>query len=393
MKNNVLYLAILLFFGANLFGQNVMPKPTTYLSVVDETSTLTASENMALTKKLDAFKATTGHELVIVLVQSLNGNNLEAYANTLFNNWGIGKVGKDDGVLILIAINDRKMRIETGYAAEAVLTDVEAARVLDELLTPHFKRKEFYEGLELASNYIINQLNSDFGFETYAIRKTDEVRGLDLSTPKKQIQYIAPKSDEKPVYLFFLLYLLSFGLQLLAGYFILKPIKDGYVNLILVSCSYFVVGLVMMSIFLEDSNAMYPTIIWATIICISIYLLTLLPKKVGKFVGQIFYYLFMLFMAAMLALIPSIIFIFISENIIFLLVVFCCLTALFFFLIVTGRINLEGGGGGGGSYSSSGYSSSYSDYGGSSYSDSSSSYSDSSYGGGSSGGGGASGSW
>ena len=143
MKNSVLYLAIVLLFGSSLFGQNILPKPGTYLSVVDETATLAANENEALTKKLNAFKDNTGHELVIVLVKSLNGSTVENYASTLFNNWGIGKKGKDDGVLLLIAINDRKMRIETGYAAEAVLTDVEA-RTRDQLYNQPTKQRFWF---------------------------------------------------------------------------------------------------------------------------------------------------------------------------------------------------------------------------------------------------------
>lgn len=375
MKNSVLYLAIVLLFGSSLFGQNILPKPGTYLSVVDETATLAANENEALTKKLNAFKDNTGHELVIVLVKSLNGSTVENYASTLFNNWGIGKKGKDDGVLLLIAINDRKMRIETGYAAEAVLTDVEAAKVLDELLTPHFRKKEFYEGLELATNYIINRLNSDFGFESYALRKTDDVRHMNLQ-PKEKLSLPIPP---------FLIWLLAFGLQLGVGYLLLRKVEDGFIYPLMISIFYVVAGVVLLVIFSEDLDGFLATILYSTLFCVVCYALVLLPKSVGKFVGKILYYIVVFLMSTLFAFFPTAIvaaFVNVDGVIIFSFIGFIIL---FFYLIVTGKINLESSGGG--SYSSS--SSSYSSSG---YSDSSS-YSDSSYGGGSSGGGGASGSW
>jgi len=380
MKNSILYLVLLLWFGTNLFGQNVLPKPTSYLSVVDETATLTAAENEALTKKLDAFKAATGHELVIVLVNSLNGSSVETYANTLFNNWGIGKKGKDNGVLLLVAINDRKMRIETGYGVEAVLTDAEAARVLDELLTPHFKKKEFYEGMELATNYIINQLNTDFGFESYAIRKTDKVRGLDLSKAKTDDYHAkqrAKEKDKEPNNGLFLLILGGVCFHLLVGYWMLK--KKGWRTLLIMGIISIIGGAILV---FQSSLSIEILLFGVTVIPIFIY------RAVYDFnnvlvtmflIVTISYFITMIIVQTFYAYTEG------EADLRSILIVFSIISIIFIFFIP------KDGSGGGGSYSSSGYSSSSSSSGGSSYGGGNSS--GGSYGGGSSGGGGASGSW
>jgi uncharacterized protein len=95
---------------------------------------------------LDYMSASLGAEVAVVTVTSLDGQSVDTYANQLFNQWGIGAKGKDNGVLLLIAPNDRKVRFEVGYGLEPVLTDGRCGRVLDEQVLPAFKAGEYGRG-------------------------------------------------------------------------------------------------------------------------------------------------------------------------------------------------------------------------------------------------------
>ena len=106
----------------------------------------------------DLEKKTTA-EIYVATVNSLNGKSIEMYANELFNTWGIGKKDIGKGVLFLVALNERKFRIEVGYDLENVITNVVASRILDEIATPSFKKGEYgqgsYEVVKKLSEYIL----------------------------------------------------------------------------------------------------------------------------------------------------------------------------------------------------------------------------------------------
>ena len=92
----------------------------------------------------------TGAEVAVVTLPSLEGGQIDDFAVKLFEKWGLGREGKDDGLLLLVAFEDRKARIEVGYALEAILPDALAGRILDELLFPAFQRGQYAEGLNRA---------------------------------------------------------------------------------------------------------------------------------------------------------------------------------------------------------------------------------------------------
>jgi uncharacterized protein len=143
------------------------PKPTGYVS--DFARVLDQDSRQSLENTLSQFERSTTNEIAVVTVPSLEGDSVEDYANRLFKEWGIGKKGKDNGVLILIAPHDRKMRIEVGYGLEARLTDGIAGQIIRERMTPYFKQSDYisgiFAGVQDIQQVLTNgqRLHSDFG--------------------------------------------------------------------------------------------------------------------------------------------------------------------------------------------------------------------------------------
>lgn len=128
-------------------------KPAGFVN--DYTGTLNSEQVSALENKLNQFNATTTNEISVVIINSLKGDTIENFAVKLFADWGIGKAKQDNGVLLLVAMEDRKMRIETGYGLEGALPDATAYQIITKTLTPAFKNSDYYGGLDRATDDII----------------------------------------------------------------------------------------------------------------------------------------------------------------------------------------------------------------------------------------------
>jgi uncharacterized protein len=355
-------------------AQSLPDRPANYTPINDFAAILFPSELEALNNQLLKYEKESSTQIAVVTVESLGGLSVEMYANKLFNQWGIGQKGADNGILLLIAKSDRKMRIEVGYGAEPYVTDAEAARIIDRILTPHFKRAEFGEGIELA----IGELLSELGVAEFepVLAKARTPSPLDFFTHN----FIW-------VWVFLIVGAL---LQGFLGYYLTWKVEDG-IYTFLINTLFVVLAIILLVAASEERESVLTYVylpLGLSALCIVLYLIVLLPKAVGKFVGKVLFILFILFMSALPAmLVTALLSAFISENGWFVGIVLVLSWAIFFYLMITGKIDITSGSGG--SYSSSSYSS-----GGSSYSSSSySSGGGSSWGGGSSGGGGASGSW
>ena len=123
--------------------------------VNDFTSTLNTEEKSALESKLSQFNKDSSNEISLVIIQSLKGDTIENFSTKLFEEWKIGKDKKDNGVLILIAMADHKMRIEPGYGLEGALPDATCYRIITDDLTPAFKAGSYYTGIDTAVDKII----------------------------------------------------------------------------------------------------------------------------------------------------------------------------------------------------------------------------------------------
>ena len=100
-----------------------------------------------LETRLESFTASTGNELAVVTLKSLEGDTVENTAVALFEQWGIGQKDKDNGVLLLVVPNERELKIEVGYGLEPVLTDSRAGTIIRDVITPKFKENDYDSGI------------------------------------------------------------------------------------------------------------------------------------------------------------------------------------------------------------------------------------------------------
>ena len=131
--------------------------------VVDNADIIDAATEAALTQKLADFETKGSDQIVVATINSLGGEEIEPYANRLFNFWQLGQAGKNNGVLLLVARNDRKMRIEVGYGLEGALTNSHAARIIENDMVPAFRAGDFSGGLSKAVDDIIKVLEDSHG--------------------------------------------------------------------------------------------------------------------------------------------------------------------------------------------------------------------------------------
>lgn len=125
--------------------------------VVDGADILTEEQEAALTKELAALESRTRHQLAVATTPSLEGRPVEEYALCQARRWGIGRKGVDDGVLLLVAPNKRKVRIEVGAGLEKLLRDDEAAIIVKRML-PAFQQKRYFEGIEAGVHGISSEI-------------------------------------------------------------------------------------------------------------------------------------------------------------------------------------------------------------------------------------------
>lgn len=127
--------------------------------VNDYSGLLETEEKARLEIKLADFQASTSNELAVVIIDTLDGDSIENYAEELFREWGIGQKGRDNGALLLVAKDDRQMRIEVGYGLEPVLTDAQSSQIINNILRPAFSSGDFAGGIETAADDIIGIIN------------------------------------------------------------------------------------------------------------------------------------------------------------------------------------------------------------------------------------------
>ncbi|MDQ6620539.1 MAG: TPM domain-containing protein [Pseudomonadota bacterium] len=126
--------------------------------VVDNAEIMSPAARERLTNTLKAYEDQTGTQITVLTLQTLEGDSIEEYATRVFEQWKLGKRGKDNGVLVVVVPQDRRMRIEVGYGLEGALPDVAASRIVRNVMTPRFKESEFDRGIEDGVGAIIAQL-------------------------------------------------------------------------------------------------------------------------------------------------------------------------------------------------------------------------------------------
>ena len=150
-------LAILLalLVCTHLWGQDLLAVPALSSHVIDTSGTLSPAQQQALDAKLSAFEAASGSQVVVLMVPSTMPEDIASYANRVGSTWKIGRKEIGDGLLVVVAKNDRKLRIEVARALEGAVPDLAAKRIIDQAMTPRFKQGDFAGGLDAGLDQIL----------------------------------------------------------------------------------------------------------------------------------------------------------------------------------------------------------------------------------------------
>jgi uncharacterized protein len=141
---------------------DIPPKPKLETSVYDGAHMITDAQKNLLEQKLINYSDSTSTQIVVATVNTINGENIALYATEWAHEWGIGQKDKDNGVFLLVAKNDRKLTIRSGYGVEHKLTDALSKRIIENVITPRFKEGNFFAGLDNGTTAIIQILNGEF---------------------------------------------------------------------------------------------------------------------------------------------------------------------------------------------------------------------------------------
>lgn len=144
--------------GAAIPADELLQSLRPSADVNDFAGILTPPERESLEQRCRELREKTGAQLSVVILDSLRGGEINDFTVKLFERWGVGQAGKDNGVMLLVALQERKARIEVGYGLEPILTDALAGRILDQQLFPAFRQQQYAAGLRAAVDHLIEIL-------------------------------------------------------------------------------------------------------------------------------------------------------------------------------------------------------------------------------------------
>lgn len=155
MQKYFAFIATILF-PITILAFAIPQKPTGFIQ--DYARILSPEQVSGLEQKLENYERSSTNEIAVVTIDSLDGDSIENVAQEIFTTWGIGKKGKDNGVLLLISLSDRKTRIQTGYGVEGVLTDIGTSYIQSDIIRPAFRNNDYYGGINSALDKMIEAL-------------------------------------------------------------------------------------------------------------------------------------------------------------------------------------------------------------------------------------------
>jgi len=157
----VCFLALLLCFSFAAAAAADVAVPPLSGRVVDQTGTLSAGDISSLTQTLKSLETRKGSQVAVLIVPTTEPESIEQYSIRVAEAWKIGRKKIDDGALLLVAKNDRKLRIEVGYGLEGALNDASAKRIIDEIITPRFRSGDFAGGISAGVDRIIRVIDGE----------------------------------------------------------------------------------------------------------------------------------------------------------------------------------------------------------------------------------------
>jgi uncharacterized protein len=155
---------VVLLFSLQTFSQGfeIPETPKFQTSVYDYVKLLSASQKTNLESKLVMYSDTTSTQIVVVIISSTQGEDINYLAANWGEKWGVGDAEKDNGVLVLLAKEDKKIAIQNGRGIEYLLTDFQSKRIIERVIIPEFRKGDFYSGLDKGADYIFKTLNGEF---------------------------------------------------------------------------------------------------------------------------------------------------------------------------------------------------------------------------------------
>ncbi|MEK9150043.1 MAG: TPM domain-containing protein, partial [Candidatus Desantisbacteria bacterium] len=139
------------------------PEPNGY--VTDSAEIISPNDELAITGMAEELERKTTAQLAVVTIETTQPETIEGFSVKLFEKWGIGQKGKDNGILLLIASSDRKLRIETGYAVEGILPDATCKMIIENGIIPYFKRAEYSQGILYGASVIATDVAKGYNVE------------------------------------------------------------------------------------------------------------------------------------------------------------------------------------------------------------------------------------
>lgn len=142
-------------------AQGVLAVPTLSSHVIDSTATLSGAQQQALDSKLAAFESSSGAQVVVLMVPTTQPEDIASYAQRIGDAWKIGRKGVGDGLLLVVAKSDRKIRIEVAKSLEGAIPDLAAKQIIDSAITPRFKQDDYAGGVEAGVDRIMGLIKGE----------------------------------------------------------------------------------------------------------------------------------------------------------------------------------------------------------------------------------------
>ncbi|HEX8547555.1 MAG TPA: TPM domain-containing protein [Cytophagaceae bacterium] len=157
-------LFLLLVISANIFAQDAdLPeRPQPARLVNDMAGVLNAQESQTLEQKLTSYNDSTSTQISIVIIRSVGVYDIADFAQRIGQKWGVGQKEKNNGIMVLVATEDRKVTIQTGYGMEERVTDAASKRIIENVIVPNFKGGNYYAGLDQATDQIMGLASGMF---------------------------------------------------------------------------------------------------------------------------------------------------------------------------------------------------------------------------------------
>lgn len=153
-------ICLFLLAGKLLFAQNFPPRSNTL--VTDSVDALSPGQRDQLERKLVAFDDSTSTQIAVVILKTVGNYDINQYGAGLIRAWGIGQKVKNNGILILVAMGDRKVSIQTGYGAEGAVPDIVTHDIIENDIKPAFKQGLYYQGLDAATNSLMKLMKGEY---------------------------------------------------------------------------------------------------------------------------------------------------------------------------------------------------------------------------------------